>query len=152
MTLVLRGCGNLLDASKVARHVKPLLATRRGLEKVIVVVDAYCNGEETEAKASACEDDITDEHLGIPVHWFVVQYELDSWLAQLPETIKAAYGLTLRAPNASQSRSAKAFLKRHLPKYQPMRDNLKLARSLNLDTLAQRNPNFREFKNHLTAI
>lgn len=149
---VLRGCGNLLDAGKVARHVRPLLAPRQRLEKVIAVVDAYCNGDKTGEKARACEADIAREHLRIPVHWFVVRYELESWLAQLPETIESAFGLTVRAPNASQSRSAKAFLKRHLPKYQAMRDNLTLAQSLDVDLLSQRNPNFREFRELLTSL
>ncbi len=88
----------------------------------------------------------------MPVHWFVVHYELESWLAQLPETIEAAFGLPLRVPNATESRRAKAFLKRHLPKYQAMRDNLRLARSLDVNLLAERNPNFREFREILTSL
>ncbi len=87
-----RGKPNCLNTSLVLqKHIKPLLSSRPRVKKVIVVVDGNCTEVQTRKDAINCEGVLAKASLNIPVHWFVVHYELESWLAHLPETVQTAF-------------------------------------------------------------
>ena len=52
--LPLHGKGNLLNPDRVGQHLKALSASPKNIEKVIVIVDADCNEQDTIQQTQSC--------------------------------------------------------------------------------------------------
>lgn len=144
------------DGARVLRHAGALLEAKPALTDLRVLADGDCQLEARRTEAANLTREFAKSNLPIKPAYFVVEHELESWLATSGEALAAVGINRRRRPRNADLHEPRRYLERLYKLsgkvYLQTRDNEILAQHVNVDSLCIVHRNFGEFIEGLKAV
>jgi len=150
--VIVLGKQGVLNPREIAETARPLLSKRSDITKVLVLVDQDCNpGRALQAQQTA--EQLLQMRVVREVAWCVVQHELEGWFIADSHAINAVLKATTHPPDPQVTCKPSEWLKQAFRRagrrYNKIIEGLSLAKEIELDVVAARNPSFACFRNAL---
>lgn len=146
--------GDLFCAKKVCGLIEYLLCQHPDISKVLVCIDAECNSiNKLNESVKKIEKEIKKSFENIIIHYCIVVHALETWLATDYIAVSEYYKIDEKkvekdiSIKIQKECNPKDFLKKMLGnKFDYIRDDVKIAKKIDIERIAKRNDSFAYFK------
>lgn len=146
--------GDLFYDKKICGLIKSLLSQHPDISKVLICIDAECNSiNKLKESVKKIEKEIRISFKNIIIHYCIVVYALETWLATDHRAVSEYYKIDEKKVEKNISIkiqkecNPKDFFKKMLGnKFDYIRDDVKIAEKIDIKRISKRNDSFAYFK------
>ena len=144
--------GNMLKPDKIRGLVNQMISDKPGIKKIIICLDCECTREEEkQPKIKKAEKELQRMGLNPLPRYCLVVHALESWLATDSRALGSYLGKKIQLGwnpvSACHPKDClKETFKREGRTFDNIKDNPRLAQSVNIQTLTEQNPSFAQFR------